>query len=198
MRALILATGNAGKLREIRDLLAGTDIEILPQDDHGVPEVAEDGLSFIENALIKARNASRHAGLPALADDSGLVVDALAGAPGIRSARYAGEPSDDRANNDKLLAALADIPEDQRTARFVCAMAMVRHADDPTPVVCVGEWHGRIATDAQGSNGFGYDPLFVVPERGCRSAELSHTEKGQLSHRGHALRLLLERIRDGG
>jgi XTP/dITP diphosphohydrolase len=194
LRTLILATGNAGKLREIRDLLAETGVEVRPQGDLGVPDAVEDGLSFIENALIKARNAARHTGFAALADDSGLSVDALGGAPGIRSARYAGEPSDDAANNAKLLKALDGIPDEERGARFVCAMALVRHADDPIPIVCVGEWHGRIAEDARGENGFGYDPLFVVPDRDLRSAELDPAEKGRLSHRGKALRQLLESI----
>jgi XTP/dITP diphosphohydrolase len=195
LRTLVLATGNPGKLRELRGLLEPAGIEVRPQDELGVPEADETGASFIENALLKARNAARHTGLAALADDSGLAVDALGGAPGIRSARYAGEPGDDAANNAKLLSALDGVPLAERGARFICAMALVRHADDPVPIVCVGEWRGLIADAERGDNGFGYDPLFIVPERGCRSAELSAADKGQLSHRGRALGQLLARIR---
>jgi len=196
LRTLVLATGNAGKLREISELLAPAGIEVRPQAELGVPEAEETGASFIENALIRARNAARHTGLAALADDSGLAVDALGGAPGIRSARYAGESGDDAANNAKLLAALDGVLPAQRGARFICAMVLVRHAEAPVPMVCVGEWRGLIADADRGENGFGYDPLFIVPERGCHSAELSPADKGQLSHRGRALAQMIDRIRD--
>lgn len=192
---LVLATGNRGKLAELRALLTDSGIAVRPQDEFDVPEVAETAVTFVENALIKARHAASCCALPALADDSGLAVDALGGEPGIRSARYAGEDKDDAANNRKLLAALADVPEDARGARFVCAMVLVRHPDDPVPLICVGEWPGRIAAAPRGDGGFGYDPLFLVPERGCTSAELPAEEKNRISHRGRALAALLARLR---
>lgn len=194
MQRLILASGNAGKLRELADLLAPLGISLLSQRELGITDADETGLSFIENAILKARHAARASGLPALADDSGLEVDALRGAPGIYSARYAGLPSDDAANNQKLLAALADVPEAQRQARFCCVLALVLHADDPTPLVAEGYWNGRILNAARGENGFGYDPLFWVPDAGCSSAELSKSEKAARSHRGQALRALLARL----
>lgn len=191
---IVLASGNAGKIRELTELLAPLGIEILSQRELGVDDADETGLSFVENAILKARHAARLTGLPALADDSGLEVDALNGAPGIYSARYAGLPSDDAANNAKLLAALTNVPESQRGARFCCLLAFVLHADDPTPLIAEGYWNGRILTAPRGSNGFGYDPLFWLPELNCASAELSKVEKGQHSHRGQALRTLLERL----
>lgn len=197
IQRLVLATGNASKLRELSALLAPVGIVVEAQGPVRVATVEETGASFIENALIKARHASRCMDLPALADDSGLAVDALGGAPGIHSARYAGSHGDDEANNRKLLQELAGRPEAERGARFICALALVRHAEDPVPIVCVGEWRGTIAETPAGSNGFGYDPLFIVPERGCRSAELSPEEKGRLSHRGRALAQLLARLNEG-
>ena len=193
-KRLVLATGNPGKLRELQALLEGSGIEVCPQSDFGVPEVAETGLSFVENALIKARNAARHSGLPAIADDSGLEVDALDGAPGIYSARYAGPDASDRDNLEKLLDALRDVPEPQRGARFQCLMVYLRHAEDPTPVICQGTWEGRILTRPQGEGGFGYDPVFLVPDQGCSSAQLPAEVKNRLSHRGRALRALVAQL----
>jgi XTP/dITP diphosphohydrolase len=190
VESIVLASNNPGKAREIGQLLAGRDITVRPQSDFAVPEAAETGLTFVENALIKARNAAQHSGLPAIADDSGLEVDALNGAPGIYSARYAGDGGDS-ANNEKLLAALLDVPEEARTARFQCVMVYLRHADDPTPLICQGTWEGRILRAPQGENGFGYDPVFFVPAAGCSSAELAAERKNALSHRGQALRQLL-------
>lgn len=187
---IVLASNNAGKVREINQLLAESHIQVEPQSVHGVGEVAETGLSFVENALIKARHASLHSGLPAIADDSGLEVDALEGAPGIYSARYAGPEADDAANNAKLLAALEGLAEDARDARFQCVLVYLRHPRDPMPIICQGTWEGRILHTPRGDNGFGYDPLFYVPTHGCSSAELDPLTKNQLSHRGQALRKL--------
>jgi XTP/dITP diphosphohydrolase len=191
MKRIVLATGNTGKLRELAAMLAGHGIDVVPQTDFAVAEAAETGLSFVENAILKARNASRQTGLPAIADDSGLEVDALHGAPGIHSARYAGEYATDAENMAKLLDALKSVPPEQRGARFRCAMVHVRHADDPAPLISEGVWPGRILDAPRGSNGFGYDPVFYVPERGCTSAELPPDEKNHLSHRGQALRKLV-------
>jgi XTP/dITP diphosphohydrolase len=193
MHKVVLATGNKGKLAELSALLAPMDWQVVPQSDFQLPDAVEDGLSFIENALIKARHASRLTGLPAIADDSGLAVDALGGAPGIYSARYAGEHGNDLKNLQKLLADLTQVPEGQRAAQFYCVLAFVRHADDPVPVIAQGVWHGQIALQAAGSGGFGYDPIFLPDDRsgGCTAAELSPEQKKQLSHRGKALRLLL-------
>ena len=160
---------------------------VLPQSDWNISEAVEDGLSFIENALIKARHASKHTGLPALADDSGLVVDALNGAPGIYSSRFAGADADDSANNHKLLSALEGVPDSARGAHFFCAMALVRHAEDPAPLIATGSWDGQILTIPAGAGGFGYDPLFRVPGQGCSAAELPAEIKNRLSHRGQAL-----------
>ena len=193
-RELVLASGNAGKVRELDRLLADCGWHVRPQSDFGVPEAEETGLSFVENALIKARNAARHSGLPAVADDSGIEVDALNGAPGIRSARYAGEPADDARNNAKLLQALAGVPESGRGARFRCVMAFMRHAEDPAPLIAEGVWEGRILEQPRGDNGFGYDPLFLIPALGRSSAELAAAEKNRLSHRARAVRLLVERL----
>ena len=189
---IVLASNNAGKVREINQLLAACSIKVLPQGDFGVPEADETGLSFVENAILKARNAAQHSGMPAIADDSGIEVDALNGAPGIYSARYAG--GGDEANNLKLIDALREIPEDGRTARFQCVMVYMRHAEDPTPIICQGTWEGRILTAPQGANGFGYDPIFLVPEEGCSAAELPAEVKNRLSHRGQALRRLIEAL----
>jgi XTP/dITP diphosphohydrolase len=192
--ALVLASNNPGKLREIGQLLAGAGMQVHPQADFGVTEAEETGLSFVENAILKARHAAAGSGLPAIADDSGLEVDALGGAPGIYSARYAGAGADDAANNAKLLAALAEVPDDERTARFRCVMAYMRHADDPTPLICVGTWEGLILREPRGANGFGYDPLFFLPERQLSSAELDPALKNALSHRGQALRALVANL----
>lgn len=189
----MLATGNAGKVREINQLLAGLAIEAVAQTEYQVPEIEETGSTFVENAILKARQAAQHTGLPAIADDSGLEVDALQGAPGIYSARYAGSGGD-RANNDKLLAALAAVPDPQRTARFQCVMVYLAHAADATPIICQGTWAGRILAIARGRNGFGYDPIFYVPTHDCSAAELAPEVKNQLSHRGQALRCLVKAL----
>ena len=193
-KALVLASGNAGKLRELAAMLQPLGWAVRPQGDWRLDEVAEDGLSFIENALIKARHAARVTGLPALGDDSGLVVDALDGRPGIYSSRYAGESADDQANNRKLLRELSGVEERARGAHFYCAMALMRHANDPTPLLATGRWRGRILESPAGSGGFGYDPLFQVPEQGCSSAELPTAVKNRLSHRGQALAALIRQI----
>jgi XTP/dITP diphosphohydrolase len=187
---IVLASGNPGKLREFQTLFNGSDIELLPQSAFGIPAVEETGLSFVENALLKARHASRHTGLPALADDSGIEVDALRGAPGIYSARYAGARATDDNNNRKLLTELERIPDPQRGARYQCIIVYLRHAEDPMPVICQGTWEGMIAHAYKGEGGFGYDPLFFLPERGCTAAELSADEKNRISHRGQAARAL--------
>lgn len=190
---LVLASGNRGKLAELSDILADLDAEVLPQSEFDVPDAVEDGLSFVENAIIKARHAARYSGLPALADDSGLCVDALDGAPGIYSARYAGTHGDDDANNRKLIATLAGI--DNRRAHFHCALVFVRHENDPAPIICEGLWWGEIVDQPRGDNGFGYDPLFYIPSLGCCSAELPKAQKNAVSHRGQALAQLLEQLR---
>jgi len=195
---IVLASNNPGKVREIGAMLADSGIEILPQSDFAVSEVEETGPTFVENAILKARHAAEHTGLPAIADDSGLVVDALNGAPGIYSARYAGENASDADNLHKLLEAMADVPEDQRSARFVCLMVFLRHAADPLPLICQGIWEGRITTAPSGAGGFGYDPVFFVPEKGCTSAELPPDEKNRLSHRGQALRCLTAALPNQG
>ena len=189
---VVLASGNAGKLREFNRILAPLHMEIKSQGEFDVPEVPEDGLSFVENAIIKARAACEHTGLPAIADDSGLEVDVLQGAPGIHSARYSGEG--DAGNNSKLLQALDGVPEDQRSARFQCVLVYMRHAADPTPLVCQGSWEGRILTAPQGEHGFGYDPLFYVSEHDCSSAQLAPEVKNTISHRARASALLLEAL----
>ncbi len=195
MKKILLASNNPGKIREIESILAGHDFQVIPQSAFAIGDVDETGQTFIENALIKARHAAGLANLPAIADDSGLEVDALGGAPGVYSARYAGPGATDDANNAKLLAALAGVPMAQRTARFRCVMAFVRHADDPHPIIAQGDWSGVILEQATGQGGFGYDPLFFVPERGCASAELDPAEKNRLSHRGKALRALAHGLR---
>lgn len=192
MKRVVLATSNAGKLKELCEMLAGLDIEVVSQRELGIEDVVETGLSFVENAILKARHAALASGLPAIADDSGLEVDALDGAPGIYSARYAGPDATDAHNNHKLLKALADVPPEQRTARFQCLLVYLRHAHDPTPLICQGSWEGRILEAPRGEQGFGYDPLFWVPDLGCSSAELTPEHKNRLSHRGQALRKLLE------
>lgn len=193
MDKLVLASGNAGKLKELSSLLAPLGIEVLPQSAFNVSEAEEPHPSFVENAIAKARHAARATGLPALADDSGLCVDALGGAPGVISARFAGEPKSDARNNALLLERLAGEPN--RRARFYCALALVRHADDPQPLIACGEWHGEILEATRGHGGFGYDPLFLVPDLDQTAAEIDHSLKNVLSHRGKAMRQLLDRLR---
>lgn len=188
---IVLATSNKGKLAELSQLLAPLQLSIVPQSELGVSDADETGLSFVENAILKARHAALVTGLPAIADDSGLAVDALGGAPGIYSARYAGEAASDDSNIDKLLQALKDVPQDQRSAQFHCVLVYMRHAEDPTPLICHGIWHGEINLSRSGEHGFGYDPVFFVPSEGCTSAELPRERKQQLSHRGKALSELL-------
>lgn len=196
VRRLVLATGNAGKLREMQALLQGSAVQVLSQAAFATPEAEETGLSFVENALIKARHACRHSGLPAIADDSGLAVDALSGAPGIYSARYAGPGASDSENNARLLQALLPLRASGQPllARFICALVFMRHAEDPVPLICVGQWQGEILSAPQGQNGFGYDPLFYVREHGCSSAELSPEVKNRISHRAQAMRLLQQQM----
>lgn len=189
-RRVVLASGNRGKVAELSTLLEPAGLVVEPQSDHGVPEAEEPHPTFVENALAKARNAARHTGLAAIADDSGLEVDALDGAPGVLSARYAGPDGDDAANNARLLAELEGIPAERRTARFVCVLVYLDHADDPTPIIAQGFWEGRILEAPRGEGGFGYDPLFWVPDHGCASAELEAAEKNRISHRGQALAAL--------
>ena len=188
--SIVLASGNQGKLREIQAVLADLPYTLFPQSEYAVSDVEETGLSFVENALIKARHAAQATGLPAMADDSGIEVDYIKGAPGIYSARYAGQPCDDQANNEKLLAALDGVPFAQRSARFQCVIVLLRHADDAMPLICTGTWDGYIVESASGNNGFGYDPLFHVPTHNCTSAQLSPDQKNAISHRGQALRKL--------
>jgi XTP/dITP diphosphohydrolase len=190
-RTLVLASGNAGKLRELGALLRPLRWSVRPQSEWALEKAVENGLSFIENALVKARHAARLTGLPALGDDSGLVVDALDGGPGIYSSRFAGEGADDASNNRLLLEALAGVGESRRGAHFYCAMALLRHAGDPVPLVATGKWYGRIVEAPAGSDGFGYDPLFWVPAQGCTAAQLPADVKNRLSHRGQALAALL-------
>lgn len=192
---IVLASHNSGKLQEIEYLLRDLKIEMISQSRFNVPEVAETGLSFIENALIKARHAARYTGLAAIADDSGLEVDALGGRPGIYSARYAAPHASDQENLEKLLADLKEIPEKQRHARYQCLIVYMRHWQDPTPVICQGTWEGYIISAPQGSGGFGYDPIFYLPSHHCTAAELTAEEKNSLSHRGQALKVLLTAFR---
>ncbi len=195
---IVLASNNAGKVREFNELLSGSEFEVVPQSDLSVPDIEETGLTFVENALLKARNAAALTGWPAIADDSGLEVDALNGAPGIYSARYAGAGASDADNLYKLLQALEDVDDDNRNARFQCVMVYLRHANDPTPRIFQGSWEGMILRAPRGANGFGYDPVFYVPERNCSSAELPADIKNSLSHRGKALRQLVDALRQPG
>ncbi len=190
----VLASNNAGKVKEFQHAFEPLGIQVRPMSDWDLPSPAETGLSFIENALIKARHASQATGLPALADDSGLSVDALQGAPGIYSARYAGADATDTDNIEHLLQELKNVDDNNRQARFICALAWVRHAADPVPVIAVGQWHGRILKAPQGEGGFGYDPVFWVPESSCAAAELSKEAKQAVSHRGLALKSLLAEL----
>lgn len=185
-KKLVLASGNHGKLAELTLMLTPLGFTLLPQSDWDVPEAVEDAHTFIENALIKARHAALHTGLPAIADDSGLVVPALGGAPGIHSARYAGQHGGDQANNQKLLGAMRNLTGSERAAYFYCAMVLVNFPDDPVPLIASASWHGEIGDAPRGAGGFGYDPLFWLPEHQCSSAELPSGEKNQISHRGQA------------
>ncbi|BES69659.1 XTP/dITP diphosphatase [Marinobacter nanhaiticus D15-8W] len=192
---LVLASNNAGKIRELGELLAPLNLTVESQASLGVSEAEEPAVTFVENALIKARHAASHTGLPALADDSGLAVDALDGAPGVRSARYAGPNATDQDNVNRLLEAMADVPDDQRGAQFHCVLVYLRHAEDPTPIICHGVWHGSILREPVGEGGFGYDPVFWVPDAGCSAAELERSVKGRMSHRGKALEGLLASLK---
>jgi XTP/dITP diphosphohydrolase len=194
MKKIVLASGNKGKVREFNQLFAGLDIEVVPQTEFGVEEVEETGLTFVENAILKARNAAAHTGLPAIADDSGLEVDALKGAPGIYSARYARVGATDEENLHKLLQALEGVAEAERGARFQCLLVLMEHEMDPTPIICQGTWEGRISTAPQGDNGFGYDPVFYVPSHHCSAAQLDAEVKNGMSHRGQALQKMLQAI----
>jgi XTP/dITP diphosphohydrolase len=191
MNKVVLASGNKGKLKEFGDMLAPFDIEVVPQSEFNVPEVEETGLSFVENAILKARNAAEHTGLPAIADDSGIEVDYLLGAPGIYSARYAGEQASDQDNLNALLTALQGVPDKERAARYQCVLVMMRHSKDPTPLIVQDSWEGAILTEPTGDGGFGYDPIFWSPEHKCSAAELSKQQKHAISHRGKAMRALL-------
>ena len=187
MKQLVLASGNAGKLREISAILDDLGYQLTPQSDFNVSEVAETGTTFVENAIIKARHAAIQTGLPALADDSGIEVDALDGAPGVYSARFAGVEADDDANNALLIEKLESVPAAQRSARYRAVIVFMRHGEDPSPLICEGSWEGVIQLQPSGEGGFGYDPYFYLPEQACSSAELSAAEKNRLSHRGKAL-----------
>ena len=193
---IVIASGNRGKLAEFERLLAPAGVAIVAQAELGVDDIEETGLTFVENALLKARHAARATGLPALADDSGLCVDALAGAPGLYSARYAGTPVDDDANVARLLRELDGVPDEARTAHFHCTLALLRHPDDPRPLLAQGEWHGRILHAPRGSGGFGYDPVFLDPATGLAAAELDPATKARASHRGLALGRLRDALRD--
>lgn len=195
MTQIVLATGNQGKVKELANMLEHLNIDIVPQSQFNVPDVPETGTTFVENAIIKARHAAKLTGLPAIADDSGLEVSALGGAPGIYSARYSGDEATDQSNIDKLLLALSDTPQAQRQARFVCVLVYMEHADDPTPIICQGFWNGEITFEQSGREGFGYDPIFHVPSKQCTSAELSKEVKNQLSHRAQALAALVPQLK---
>jgi len=193
-QTIILASGNPGKLREFAALLAGMELLVVPQSEYAVDTAEETGLSFVENALIKARHAARVSGLPALADDSGISVDALNGAPGIYSARYAGMRASDEDNLNKLIESIRDVAEPDRSARYHCVIVFLRHAEDPMPLVASGTWEGRLLEEPRGHGGFGYDPIFYLDSLQCTAAELDPAEKNRLSHRGQALRGLLEQM----
>ena len=193
-KRIVLASSNPGKVREINQMLAGLHLAVVPQSDFGVTEAEETGLTFVENALLKARNAARFTQIAAIADDSGLEVDALHGAPGIYSARYAGKGAGDKANLLKLLEDIKNVPDEKRTARFQCVLVYLRHEADPTPIICQGTWEGRLLHAPVGDNGFGYDPIFFVPTHRCSSAQLPPEVKNALSHRGQALRALVSAL----
>ena len=191
---IVLASGNAGKLREFQQLLSGCGFEVVPQSDFNLSNADETGTTFVENAIIKARHACQQTGLPAIADDSGIEVDALNGRPGVYSARYAGDNANDETNNQKLLQELTGVHTEKRTARYHAVLAYMRHADDPTPILCHGTWEVIILTEPLCAGGFGYDPLFFVPTHNCASAELDKAEKNRISHRGKAMQELLQKI----
>jgi len=191
---LVLASANAGKITELQQMLGGLGVKIIPQTDLDIPDIEETGLTFVENAILKARNAAALSNLPAIADDSGLEVDFLQGAPGIYSARFAGEGAGDKANKEKLLQLMADVPADQRSARYQTVIVYMRHGNDPTPIICLGTWEGMIATESRGDQGFGYDPIFYVTETNCHAAELDRVTKNRLSHRGKAIANLLQQL----
>ncbi|MCT2529292.1 RdgB/HAM1 family non-canonical purine NTP pyrophosphatase [SAR92 clade bacterium H921] len=191
---LVLASANAGKIAELQEMLGGLGIRIVPQTELNIPDIEETGLSFVENAILKARNAATLSNLPAIADDSGLEVDYLQGEPGIYSARFAGERAGDSANKEKLLKLMTDVPAQQRTARYQTVIVYMRHGNDPTPIICQGTWEGRIATESRGDQGFGYDPIFFVTETNCHAAELDKVTKNRLSHRGKAIANLLMQL----
>lgn len=190
---IVLATGNQGKVKELGAMLEALNIQVLPQSQFNVPEVAETGTTFVENAIIKARHAAKVTGLPAIADDSGIEVDALNGAPGVYSARFAGSDATDQDNIDKLLFELSHTQ--QRSARFWCVLVYMRHEHDPTPLICQASWEGEITDTQQGREGFGYDPIFYVPSEGCTSAQLTKEQKNAISHRGQALQMLLAQFK---
>jgi XTP/dITP diphosphohydrolase len=194
MKKLVVASSNPGKLRELLRLFDGLGYELYPQSELNVPDVAETGTTFVENAIIKARNAAQHTGFAALADDSGIEVNALNGAPGVYSARFSGADASDEANNALLVEKLRVVPEQQRSARYRAVIVFMRNAADPSPIICEGSWEGQILLEPRGQGGFGYDPYFYLPEQGCTSAELSAEQKNQQSHRGKALRELLENL----
>ncbi len=196
MDKIVLASGNHGKLREFAQLFAPMDIEVIPQSEFDVPEAEETGLTFVENAIIKARNAAEHTGLPAIADDSGIEVDYLLGAPGIYSARFSGPDASDQENLDALLAALENVPDNERSARYQCLIVMMRHSKDPTPLICQADWQGRILQSPIGDGGFGYDPIFWVPDMECSAAQLTAGEKHAISHRGKATRQFMTAFRN--
>jgi XTP/dITP diphosphohydrolase len=191
---LVLASSNHGKLEELRGLLSGNGIELIAQSDLGVEDADETGTTFVENALLKARHATRITGLPALADDSGICVDALDGAPGLYSARYAGEHGNASRNIDRLLEELDGVPDERRTAHFYCVLVLLRHADDPQPMIVEGQWNGRILHERRGNRGHGYDPVFFDPVHGQSAAEMELSFKNGISHRGQALALLKQRL----
>ncbi|BFI97272.1 MAG: RdgB/HAM1 family non-canonical purine NTP pyrophosphatase [Rhodanobacter sp.] len=191
---LVLASGNPGKLKEFGALLADSGFDVVPQGRFGIDDVEETGLTFVENALLKARHAARASGLPALADDSGLCVEHLGGAPGLYSARYAGTHGDNAANNAKLLRELDGVPDEQRRAFFLCVLVLLRHADDPAPLIAEGRWHGRVLHAPRGMQGFGYDPLFLPDDETASAAELPPGLKNRISHRGRALAELRHRL----
>ncbi len=191
---IVLASGNAGKIRELQEMLAELDMQIVPQRELNIGDIEETGLCFVENAILKARHAASESGLPAIADDSGLEVDLLNGAPGIYSARFAGETATDASNNRKLLELLGDAPLQQRSARYQCVIVYMRHATDPTPIICQGSWEGHIALEAKGDGGFGYDPLFYLQELNCHAAEIDKQQKNLISHRGKAMAELLAKL----
>lgn len=196
MHKIILATGNLNKVREISASLKGSSIEIMPQSMFNVPDADETGTTFVENAIIKARNCSAHTGEAAMADDSGIEVDALGGAPGVHSARYSGEHANDEKNTALLLRNMENVPDGKRTARYWCVMVYMRSASDPTPIICLASWEGVIIREKRGTNGFGYDPVFLIPELGKTAAEVSLEVKNSMSHRAKAIKMMTERLRE--